>query len=427
MKKHLLKGLNLLLLTFFSLSAMAQTAEVIEAALFQNLNNDTQLATFYSYDDDGNLISELEMDVIEDSTYNKELLTYLHTDGQTVKLKEIWDTNDAAWQNKDKWTYEFNAAGDYITKEFVVWNNGAFDNSQRNEIFYNSSGQTVESIFLQDDGSGGWAENYKYTYGYDANEDLDIAFRYNYDELTGAYIPFKRWRYNRDDDGVLLNRVEFDYIAGTWQNYKKRIYELTDDQLTNILYEDWLNDLQVWNATNTRSYEYNAAGNITAMSYGDTPFDTTINALYRYDYGYVGLDADMVILPYYYDEGYREDHYQNEKLISTHYSYRNNSTGDLELSTQDFRSYTILDDFVGIIEAGAENISIYPNPVSEQISLPSDLQINNAQVFSITGVLVESISSASSNSIDVSMLSSGNYILILQSDDKQMYAKFQKL
>jgi len=71
-------------------------------------------------------------------------------------------------------------------------------------------------------------------------------------------------------------------------------------------------------------------------------------------------------------------------------------------------------------------ISLYPNPVEDllNIALPSQVALDNAKLFDITGKLV--LESAQQNTIDMSNLSDGVYILKLKTDKGELTKKVIK-
>ena len=65
----------------------------------------------------------------------------------------------------------------------------------------------------------------------------------------------------------------------------------------------------------------------------------------------------------------------------------------------------------------AANFSVYPNPVNSEINISSVKTIEKAEIFNLIGKRVISTTSLNNNSIDVSSLAKGVYILKLVSGD----------
>ncbi len=74
----------------------------------------------------------------------------------------------------------------------------------------------------------------------------------------------------------------------------------------------------------------------------------------------------------------------------------------------------------------AKNMTtIYPNPVKDYLTLNSDEKINKATIYNMNGSLVQTLNT-SDNKIDVSNLSQGMYILMVQTDKGITQNKFIK-
>lgn len=74
-----------------------------------------------------------------------------------------------------------------------------------------------------------------------------------------------------------------------------------------------------------------------------------------------------------------------------------------------------------------KNIQIYPTNVTDKISFKSDLQIDEVSVYNPTGIKVLTTKLTNENSIDVSSLSKGCYLMEIKSDGQnRIVAKFIK-
>lgn len=80
-----------------------------------------------------------------------------------------------------------------------------------------------------------------------------------------------------------------------------------------------------------------------------------------------------------------------------------------------------------VVDNNFANLSMYPNPASEKLTLRADVTIDNVQLFNVLGKNVMNVSINDNNtSIDVSSLSTGIYILKYSSDNKVGTMKFVK-
>jgi hypothetical protein len=76
-------------------------------------------------------------------------------------------------------------------------------------------------------------------------------------------------------------------------------------------------------------------------------------------------------------------------------------------------------------QAAIENISIYPNPATAQLSINSDLKIERIEIMNVMGKTVKTIVNPS-NTVDVSELTVGVYFLQVQTDKNVVSKKFIK-
>jgi hypothetical protein len=73
-----------------------------------------------------------------------------------------------------------------------------------------------------------------------------------------------------------------------------------------------------------------------------------------------------------------------------------------------------------------KDISIYPNPVRDILYLQTDGKWTKAEIYDISGRIMRSVT-LDSQSIDVSGLDSGTYIIKLRNVDKSGNVKFVKM
>jgi hypothetical protein len=88
---------------------------------------------------------------------------------------------------------------------------------------------------------------------------------------------------------------------------------------------------------------------------------------------------------------------------------------------------TIVEEELGVNDNSNSILTIYPNPVKDQLQIKSDQNLDGAiySVFDINGKLVLS-NTLRSNSVDVSSISTGNYVLNIALDGINQSQKFVK-
>ena len=79
---------------------------------------------------------------------------------------------------------------------------------------------------------------------------------------------------------------------------------------------------------------------------------------------------------------------------------------------------------LNITDFSFNNINIYPNPVSDILIIESTLKIDNIELYTILGSKVVSISNT--NTIDLSTLNSGLYLIKIYANRKSLIQKLIK-
>lgn len=87
---------------------------------------------------------------------------------------------------------------------------------------------------------------------------------------------------------------------------------------------------------------------------------------------------------------------------------------------------TILDSaHLGLVNLAVEKVAVYPNPVTNTLFFNTEMKGTNASVYSISGKSV-SKQKITGNSIDVSCLNSGVYIVVFDKDGEKITKRFIK-
>ena len=198
--------------------------------------------------------------------------------------------------------------------------------------------------------------------------------------------------YEYDDNGNKTEELTQDWNtdSAAWINNSKTSYEYDDDgNKTEELQQIWYIDSAAW----VNNYKY-------LDKYNDNG-DLIENIYQRWDVystDWVNIDRST----YEYDDN------GNKTLYTSQYW-----NGDDWFSYNKTNYYWSEFEVAGINDFG-RNISIYPNPARKFITVSG---ISNAQIslYTIEGKLVK-YEKLTNNKIDLSNLSSGNYILKIESD-----------
>ncbi len=95
------------------------------------------------------------------------------------------------------------------------------------------------------------------------------------------------------------------------------------------------------------------------------------------------------------------------------------NSGDWEVIIDDFK--IDIDDSATISTLDLANLSVYPNPVTDKLNVDYKENISNLTVYDLSGRSVKSLTTNNdNNSIDVSGLTSGTYLLKIETENKNV-------
>lgn len=314
---------------------------------------------------------------------------------------------------------------------------------------YNENGKVVKTMgFDQLDGEDFYLTSYvDYTYNengqmatrmnynsWDKGESFSLGglLEYKYDEkgnlttvvtsfeswdVPGTFEPFQEERYTYDENGRLLSVESYtpDIFSGTNEMalYAKLLYTYVDetsDRIANTRTFEYYNDEET--ERTKEEYTYSDEGNVIDHSIYIAGSDNyTIDTEYKYAYD-LTCDIQDVVMPYDFEAPVYAHTIAKNKIISKEW-YGINLNNDMFglLGTYNY-SYTetpsegvtdIVADNVPLIKLSADRNHLFVNS-------SVNLNDNNVIIYDLTGKQVHGVVSVG-NSIDISLLRSGVYIL----------------
>ena len=191
------------------------------------VNCDDTLRYTYTYDNSGNLLTE---------------------------LAEKWSNN--AWVISARATYNYDNSGNVLTDLGERWSNNAWVNSYRRSYTYDNSNHILS--FLMQEWFYTWVNSYRYTYTYD-NSGNQLIELYEY-WSNNTWVISERYTYTYDNSGNRLTELYEYWSNNAWVNSER--YTLTYDNIGRLLTElgeYWSNN--VWENSNRSTYTYDNSGN----------------------------------------------------------------------------------------------------------------------------------------------------------------------
>ena len=90
-------------------------------------------------------------------------------------------------------------------------------------------------------------------------------------------------------------------------------------------------------------------------------------------------------------------------------------------------SLVITSDVLSVNDVNMINVSIYPNPTSNNINIQSEEQITNVVIYNTLGQTVRNVSPDATNfSVNTSNLDAGTYFAVLSTENASKTVKFIK-
>jgi hypothetical protein len=80
------------------------------------------------------------------------------------------------------------------------------------------------------------------------------------------------------------------------------------------------------------------------------------------------------------------------------------------------------DNITGTVEKGSSVLSLYPNPVYDELRISSEITVECVQIYSVTGSLLQNID-GNVNRVNMAWLEQGSYIVRVTTVDGAVYRK----
>lgn len=315
--------------------------------------------TTSTYDEKGNLLNTISQNFTGSYWINTAQNTYSRNQNNSANetLTKIWEPKTESWKNSCRKINSIGESGMPVLITEEVWDPAvsAFCNFQQTSNTYNNSRHLISSLIRS------WSQN--------------------------SWQNKSLVNYLLNPDGTQRQSVSQCWVGNAWTNYAKVTYEYTEaKKITRESYEYWRNGS--W----TRPYEL-------ARSFNEQ------NQI---------VHAEKKVLT----SGFQKEHFQID--------YTSDKQGTLKQSLKQVRktsdsawvnnfrvTYSSLhQNSSGLVGNAAALLTIYPNPVSSTLFICDEgHDYDRIQIFSSSGVLIESKKHLAGEAIDIRGLPEGIYII----------------
>lgn len=425
----------------------------------------------YNYSNEYNTVEYIVMERSgqEENWQNKTryLLTFNENNVYTLSISFIWDEDQ--WLKERKTEYIYNENNSQTKRTILIWEQNQWVNYTKMEHHYNNNNESIEqSNYDWNNDNQTWFHSFKVEFGYDSQGLMNFALVYRRDYETNELIWWEKHETIYNEIGLLIEQIKshWDQELEIWTPFNKLISSYEDGLRSNDTYwwreTGWqlskqydefridsittgsnrytLIDDTLWLHTYKSEKGFDELGNLISWeSYG---FNETANRWYGVTKSFSSYNEDGQYnwhISYYWDNGIsewynpikREYGYNEQKLLF----YRSDSYWNLETNT--WRKYDSQIYYYTNVSSINENrneysfINVYPNPCNKQLNLDFE-NLNNEKVdfkiYSILGKIVNEgiLDPVDINSINVSHLENGFYMILAISGKKKYSGKFIK-
>lgn len=415
-------------------------------------NNETrnQYDSLHTY----NFLSET------DSILSERVLYEFDTHGRLIILaKYRWDNENETWIGLSKFEYAYDAQGNRVLFTQYQWDteNETWINSLRNEFEYDSYGNmTLETSYQWVNEFEEWIIYWKYEYEYDEQFKITLKKTYKWDDIDDVWKNHAKTEYGYDSQGnnnlVIIHNWGWE---DEWTNHHKSEYEYNEQgKLISQINSWWEN--QMWLNHVKIIYKYNAQGRqiLSVFSQWDTENDQWLN-ISKSEYDYNAEGKQILFLRYNWDnenelwtnhmKGEQEFNEHGNSILYTLYQWENELWINLlkfEYEHDEQNKTTIeakylwdAEDNIWVVDSktfyfypgdtthvtepgndfnpgNVSEISVYPNPSHDKISVRSSEEILKIMFYNLNGQLIKTLDVKSlETEISVSDMNTGVYLM----------------
>lgn len=349
----------------------------------------------------------------------KEEYTYAANSTMTENVSYFW--NSVNWEENSKYEYTYNTLNNVTSEVAFYWMSGSqWEAMFKTDYTYDGNNKLIAEISSDWDGSQ-WIMTNKTEYTYDANGNITLEMVYYYTgsqwEANGKY----EYSYDAFNNLILSITAYWDGTQWVLNQKGEYTYDSNGNQILEInLY--W--DGSQWVSWYKYEITFDANGNVTeekgwewdGMQWMETYKDElTYNNMYSFN---------DLILPSFFEE---DNIYFNHMMTQFEEFEKDTATGNWISYFKASLYYSAMNvNSVSDIEGA--NISVYPNPVTNQINVTFSGTNSTAQfdLFDLQGRLLMSKRVASREQIDLGHLNIGMYFYNLVLGDETHTGKLIK-
>lgn len=288
---------------------------------------------------------------------------------------------------KRKETFLYDSYGNLITRIKSEYNDGEWEDVDKNDYLYDSNGNLVSKMSYSLSGDE-WEADVKYEYSYDSNNTLLFMTTTYWDYIEGEWEGVSiKYDYSYDAKGILISEIRSYMNNNQWENGGKTYYLY--DSIGNLISEinSKYNDGE-WEEEEKIDYSYDSNGKLISeidSEYNDGEWEDVIKGDYSHD-----SKGNLVSLIWY--------RWNNEWLTSRKYEVEY----DLSVSIESI-AFAAASDF-----SFAGKLQLVNKPIYMKNGLESETFLYYSP-FKTTSLTKKSVASRANASVSINKIQ-GNFM-----------------
>ena len=348
----------------------------------------------------------------------KPVYTYDTNGNQTQYIDYYWEGSHWVSERKSEYTYDTYSN---LTHEIVYyWDGSSWINDGKTEYIYNTNSNLIYYIDYFLDGSQ-WVAYGKTEFTYDTNGNLTQYIDYFLD--GSQWVTSGKSEFTYDTNGNLTQYIDYYWDGSQWGNQWKAEYAYNTNG-NQTQYIDYYWDGSQWVNEGKRKYTFGTNGNLTQYIdyYWDgSQWGNEWKADFTYNNSYSFSD---LILPFFYSNT-EVKMFFNHMLTNGKGYIWDETSSDWKINNNFDFSYSEK-DILSISEIIERQLNIYPNPVSNILTIKSEIiTIDKVEIYSLLGKKIKEIN-LDFNNILTEDLSKGIYLLRIYAENGTTIKKLIK-
>jgi len=338
---------------------------------------------------------------------SRSIFTYDANGHQTLDVKYTWDATNNIWIGSQKAEYTYDANGNRTLNAGYTWDatNNIWKGFYRYESTYDANGhQTLNAYYTWDATNNIWKVAARYEYTYDASGHQTLYVYYKWDTSNNIWITAFKEEDTYDANGQLILRFYYDWdkINNIWIGSGKgeNTYDANRHITLSVSYT-WDNTNNIWIGSSKGEYTYDANGYRTRYAF--YTWD-------KFNNMWIGSSKGE----YTYDA--------NGNIISI-YQWVLDGEWILDQISTNFYSMKTITEVANLTSA---SIRIYPNPAKNEFRINGLKEQSKFTLFDLKGMLLMSKDIINDESISISSLPKGIYLIRLTNHEGSIISKLIK-